>query len=62
MATGRYSIVRYRLGNSSLLVATGKTLAEAKSWCSRDGTHGSGWFDGYTLTSNLDTERMERAS
>lgn len=42
-----YSIVRFRFQEESELIDSGLTLEEAQEHCSRDDTHGDGWFDGY---------------
>ncbi len=43
-----YEIVRfYRDDTPEEIIETGLTLAEAKEHCSRDDTHGDGWFDGF---------------
>ncbi len=46
-----YKIVRYYSpdqNKSNRTMQTGLTLEEAQEHCSRDDTHGEGWFDGYT--------------
>lgn len=43
-----YSIVRFRQGEGRTVVATGLTLEEAQAHCRAEGSHGPGWFDGYT--------------
>jgi hypothetical protein len=42
-----YCIVRFYFKNGSEVIARGMTLDEVQEWCSRDDTHGEGWFDGY---------------
>ena len=45
-----YKILRfYREDNKNnrKVIRTGLTLEQAQEWCSRDDTHGNGWFDGY---------------
>lgn len=45
-----YKIVRYYQDDRpNLLIQTGLTLEEAQDHCSREDTHGEGWFDGYNL-------------
>ena len=45
-----YKIVRYYQSGEDIaqVQARGLTLEEAQSHCSREDTHGDGWFDGYT--------------
>ena len=43
-----YMIKRfYREERPYDVIATGLTLEEAQAHCTRDDTHGDGWFDGY---------------
>lgn len=42
-----YKIKRFRFQGETTIEARGLTLAEAQEWCSREDTHGDGWFDGY---------------
>lgn len=42
-----YKILRFRFEGPTTVVATGLTLEEAQAHCSREDTHGEGWFDGY---------------
>jgi hypothetical protein len=45
-----YKIVRFygpALGRPREVIETGLTLEEAQEHCSREDTHGEGWFDGY---------------
>jgi len=42
-----YQIIRFHFNAGQEVIATGMTLEEAQEWCSRDDTHGPGWFDGY---------------
>lgn len=44
---GLYCIMRMRFEGETTIVRTGLTLAEAQEHCSREDTHGDGWFDGY---------------
>lgn len=44
-----YRIIRFRFQGTNRTVRTGLTLTEAQAWCSREDTHGPGWFDGYDL-------------
>jgi hypothetical protein len=44
-----YRIIRFRFqqyGDRDV-VRDGLTLEEAQAHCTRDDTHGDGWFDGY---------------
>ena len=45
-----YKIVRYYRDGEDIaqVQKTGLTLEEAQAHCSREDTHGEGWFDGYT--------------
>lgn len=48
-----YKIIRfYREDKPSELVKIVGTLEEAQEWCRRDDTHGDGWFDGYSQTTD----------
>lgn len=43
-----YKIVRmYRDNYRKRTIKTGLTLEQAQEHCSREDTHGDGWFDGY---------------
>ena len=42
-----YKIIRFGLGSEPRVIYTGLTLEEARAHCSREETHGEGWFDGY---------------
>ena len=42
-----YRIVRFSIKGRRRIIRKGLTLEEAKSWCSRDDTHGDGWFHGF---------------
>ncbi len=45
----KYKIVRFfRDNRPSEIINVGLTLEQAKEHCSREDTHGEGWFDGYT--------------
>lgn len=44
-----YKIVRFfRDDRDSEIIKTGLSLEAAQAHCSREDTHGDGWFDGYT--------------
>jgi hypothetical protein len=47
-----YKIVRFCQDDNDPrhreVILTGLTLEEAQAHCSREDTHGDGWFDGYT--------------
>lgn len=43
----RYKIIRFKFKEGSEVIKRGLSLVEARAWCSRDDTHGEGWFDGY---------------
>jgi len=44
-----YEIVRFyrEASKSSRRIKGGLTLEEAQAHCSKESTHGDGWFDGY---------------
>ena len=42
-----YKIIRFRFKGTKRVIQRGLTLEEAQEWCSREDTHGDGWFDGY---------------
>lgn len=42
-----YKIVRFYFKKPSRVIKRGLTLEEAQAHCSREDTHGDGWFDGY---------------
>lgn len=43
-----YRIIRFLMTQpGGTTIKTGLTLEEAQAHCSRDDTHGDGWFDGY---------------
>lgn len=42
-----YRIIRFRQGSRPRTIRSNVTLAEAQAHCSKDSTHGPGWFDGY---------------
>lgn len=42
-----YRIVRFRFQGAKRTIKRGLTLEQAQEWCSREDTHGEGWFDGY---------------
>lgn len=41
-----YKIVRFRFKGENETLVRGLTLEQAQEHCSRDDTHGDGWFDG----------------
>lgn len=45
-----YKIIRFWADTDmdNELIETGLSLEEAQEHCSREDTHGEGWFDGYT--------------
>lgn len=47
MSEPKYKIVRFRQNGEPIVRQTGLTLEEAQEHCSREDTHGDGWFDGY---------------
>jgi len=42
-----YKIIKFTFNGSPRLITRGLTLEEAQAHCSRDDTHGEGWFHGY---------------
>ena len=44
-----YRIIRFRQGSKPRTIKKGLTEKEAQDHCSKDSTHGPGWFDGYDL-------------
>jgi hypothetical protein len=52
MAT--YKIIRFRQHEDNETVVRGLTLEQAQAHCSREDTHGDGWFDGYTEEQDTD--------
>jgi hypothetical protein len=42
-----YMIIKFTFKGSPRVVKRGLTLEEAQAHCSRDDTHGEGWFHGY---------------
>jgi len=42
-----YKIIRFFFKGENEVIKTGLTLEEAQEHCSREDTHGDGWFDGY---------------
>lgn len=42
-----YRIIRFRQGGGRRTTRSNVTLTEAQSHCSKESTHGPGWFDGY---------------
>lgn len=47
MGQKTYRIVRFRFKGQREIIKTGLSLEEAQAHCSREDTHGPGWFDGY---------------
>jgi hypothetical protein len=43
-----YKILRFRFKGETTVEKTGLTLKKAQEHCSREDTHGEGWFDGYS--------------
>lgn len=48
-----YKIIQFYLDETKpkKTLKTGLTLEEAQEHCSREDTHGDGWFDGYDIES-----------
>lgn len=42
-----YKIIKFTFNGSPRVIKRGLTLEEAQAHCSRDDTHGEGWFHGY---------------
>jgi len=42
-----YKIIRFNYKHGNTVIRKGLTLEEAQDHCTRDDTHGDGWFDGY---------------
>ena len=43
----KYNIIRFKQDGENRVIKRGLTLEEAREWCTRESTHGKGWFDGY---------------
>ena len=43
----KYNIIRFKQDGENRVIKRGLTLEEAREWCTREATHGKGWFDGY---------------
>lgn len=43
-----YKIVRFVFQGENKIVKRDLTLEEAQEHCTKEETHGDGWFDGYT--------------
>jgi len=44
-----YKIIRFfEEHNENETIKEGLSIEDAKLWCSREDTHGEGWFDGFT--------------
>jgi len=50
--TGDRDLILMRYDGESTVIAENVTLADAQAYCSRDDTHGEGWFVGYDLAAN----------
>jgi len=55
----RYRIIRHLFSGQNREIHRGLTLEEAQEHCSREDTHGKGWFDGYECENPTD-EDVER--
>ena len=42
-----YKIIRFEFDGENRVTKRGLTLEEAQEHCSREDTHGDGWFDGF---------------
>lgn len=42
-----YRVIRFRQGGNRRTIKSNLTETEAQAHCSREDTHGPGWFDGY---------------
>lgn len=47
MSDKTYKIVRKFFEGEDQIITRGLTLDQAQTHCSRDDTHGEGWFDAY---------------
>ena len=58
-----YKIIRFyaQRGKEKDIINTGLTLEQAEAHCSRDDTHGDGWFDGREKENKTLEELAERA-
>jgi hypothetical protein len=43
-----YKIIRFSMDKPNKVMYEGLSLEQAQEHCSREDTHGTGWFDGYT--------------
>jgi hypothetical protein len=57
-----YKIIRFyaQRGKEKDIINTGLTLEQAEAHCSRDDTHGDGWFDGREKENKTDEELLEQ--
>jgi hypothetical protein len=55
-----YKVIRFRRDGPNTVVRRGLTLEEAYEHCSREDTHGDGWFDGYDLENPTPEDLHER--
>lgn len=61
MTDETYQIIRFHFNAPREVVETGLTLDEAQEHCSREDTHGEGWFDGYEIENPDDELLADRA-
>ena len=51
-----YRVIRFSMTEPKEEIKDGLTLEEAQAHCSREDTHGEGWFDGYDLMAGYSDE------